>query len=146
MKSLLKLSALFALGAGLVIPASAQFGAESRAKGQLTACKSNLKNIGTACEMYATDNAGRYPKKLSELPIKPTPKWSYLKTLPTCPAAGKDTYSQTYQVKAPKLDKNGKIISGKDYIYLHCSGHHHKDAGGAANRPAYNSDKGLIEK
>ena len=35
--------------------------------GQLAACESNLKNIATALEMYATDNCGDYPTSLSVL-------------------------------------------------------------------------------
>lgn len=38
--------------------------------GQLTACKSNCKNIATALEMYAGDNGGHYPLRLQEL-IRP---------------------------------------------------------------------------
>jgi hypothetical protein len=37
-------------------------------QGQLTACKSNLKNIGTGMEMYSTDNgaqAANYPQYTS---------------------------------------------------------------------------------
>jgi hypothetical protein len=33
--------------------------------GQLTACKSNLKNLGTAMEMYSTDWSGHYPRPIS---------------------------------------------------------------------------------
>lgn len=33
----------------------------ARASGQLTACESNMKNIGTAIEMYAEGNGGHYP-------------------------------------------------------------------------------------
>ncbi|MCL5035781.1 MAG: zinc-ribbon domain-containing protein [Chloroflexi bacterium] len=50
----------------------------ARAHGQMTACESNMKNIGTACEMYATDNVGRYPPSLQYL----TP--DYLQALPRC--------------------------------------------------------------
>ncbi len=75
-----------ALAAILVIP---QF-IRPRNSGQLTACKSNLKNFGTALEMYAYDHAGRYPSSATQL----TP--NYLKTLPKCPTAGRDTYSSTY--------------------------------------------------
>ncbi len=59
----------------------------ARAGGQLTACKSNLKNIGTAMEMYASDNGKHYPLTLGGI----TP--NYLKTLPTCSSAGKMTYT-----------------------------------------------------
>lgn len=58
----------------------------ARAQGRLTACKSNLKNIGTALEMYASDNGGRYPTTSRLL----TP--NYLKTIPTCSSVGSQTY------------------------------------------------------
>jgi hypothetical protein len=96
----------------------------AREQGQLTACQSNLKNIGTACEMYSTDHAGRYPKTLAEL----VP--DYLQAIPTCPAAGSDTYSSTY-----------KASTGPDRFELACSGNHHKQR--RDNLPAYNSVAGL---
>ncbi len=49
----------------------------------------SLKKIATALEMYTTDNAGRYPTSLSAL----AKYGMYLRTIPTCPAAGCDTYS-----------------------------------------------------
>jgi hypothetical protein len=99
------------------------FGA-ARAQGQFTACKSNLKNIGTACEMWCTDNQGRYPKTLNEL----TP--NYLKQVPQCPAAGTDTYSSTY-----------KATTSPDSYEFACSGNHHQQS--ADNLPSYNSMEGL---
>jgi len=57
----------------------------------LTECKSNVKNIGTALEMYCTDNSGRYPPSLDLL----LP--NYLKAIPTCPAVGHETYRSSYQ-------------------------------------------------
>ncbi|MGV8125107.1 MAG: protein kinase [Candidatus Xenobiia bacterium LiM19] len=95
-------------------------------QGVLTACKSNLKNIGTALEMYNTDNGGLYPKALSEV----TP--NYLKTIPTCAAAGKVTYEY--------------ITSEKSDAYTtFCSGHYHKKSRVEANYPQYDSIHGLIE-
>jgi hypothetical protein len=70
----------------------------ARSRSGLTACKSNLKNIGTACEMYGTDWKGLYPKEMSLL----TP--NYLKTIPSCPHAGRDTYSASYEVKYGRVD------------------------------------------
>ncbi len=52
-------------------------------------CFSNLKNIGTAMEMYSSDNQGRYPRTLGAL----TP--NYFKALPRCPAAKRITYQYT---------------------------------------------------
>lgn len=99
----------------------------ARAQGQLTACKSNLKNIGTALEMYATDNAGRFPPRLEAL----TP--NYLKRIPTCPSTARDTYTQGYEA-----------ASGPDAYTVVCSGHNHPGVRQPANYPQYTSTQGLI--
>lgn len=114
-------------------------------QGQLTACKSNLKNIGTAMEMYASDNQGQCPKTLEAL----TP--SYLKSLPECPSAGKQTYASSYQVKrkAVPTDKtNNKMptgLSSDDYTVF-CQGDHHSKAGLPTDYPIYSSLNGLVEQ
>ena len=36
-------------------------------QGKVTACKTNLKHIGTAIEMYATDHGGKYPMFLKNI-------------------------------------------------------------------------------
>ncbi len=97
-------------------------------QGQLTACKSNLKNIGTALEMYSTNYAGRYPRRASQL----TP--NYLKTIPTCPATGDVTY-------------HIRTASEPDLYTVVCEGHHHLGQGiQAFNYPQYTSVTGLIER
>jgi hypothetical protein len=58
----------------------------ARPMGGMTNCKSNLKNLGTAMEMYTTDWEGRYPSTLGQL----TP--NYLKTIPECQAVERMTY------------------------------------------------------
>ena len=99
--------------------------ARAQAQRNLTACKSNLKNIGTACEMYSTDFGGNYPPSLKLL----TP--NYLKKIPQCPAAPKPTY--TYQM-AVKPDAYTAV----------CKGGHHKMVGMEADFPKYSSLTGLI--
>lgn len=99
----------------------------ARSQGTLTACKSNLKNIGTALEMYSSDHGGRYPEKLSEI----TPE--YLKTIPTCPVAGKDTYSPSY-----------RSTTAPDYYLVFCSGSYHQGSC-PPNFPQYDSVQGLCE-
>ncbi|MDQ7824946.1 MAG: protein kinase [Candidatus Eremiobacteraeota bacterium] len=94
--------------------------------GQLTACKSNLKNLGTAMEMYSTDNAGRYPPALSFV----TP--NYLKVIPTCASAGESTYRYIYTVIP-------------DTYTLWCSGSFHKSVTNKQDFPQYDSVQGLIE-
>lgn len=93
-----------------------------------TDCRSNLKNIGTALEMYSTDSSGLYPAALSAL----TP--NYLKRIPTCPAAGQDTYSTAY-VRAASADA----------YTVCCGGHHHASTGCPPNFPQYSSTHGLME-
>ena len=96
-------------------------------EGDLQSCSSNLKNLATAAEMWSTDNNGRYPANASQL----TP--NYLKTIPTCNAAGKDTYSESYTSKAQP-----------DMFTFVCSGKHHAGTGVAEDFPRYNATEGLI--
>ena len=98
-------------------------------QGQLTACKSNLKNLGTAVVMYATDNGGNYPAEISLL----TPR--YLKAIPTCPACEKDTYSASYE----------RHLRPDDYT-VYCGGTNHVNVGYSANYPQFSSASGLIER
>ncbi|MGV8125313.1 MAG: alpha-2-macroglobulin family protein [Candidatus Xenobiia bacterium LiM19] len=77
--------------------------------------------------MYASDHGGRYPEKLSDI----TPL--YLKTIPTCPVAGKDTYSPSY-----------RSTKDPDYFLVFCSGSYHQGSC-PPNFPQYDSVAGLIE-
>ena len=76
--------AIIAILAAILVPNFIR----ARAQGQVTACKSNLKNIATALEMYSTDYGGRFPTAIASGGAL-TP--NYLRTLPTCPAAGSVT-------------------------------------------------------
>lgn len=99
-------------------------------------CVSNLKNTGTALEMYATDNTGEFPQSLKSL----TP--NYLKTIPTCPSAGADTYSGGYAASRSLLS-NGKPVGAYTVV---CSGANHTRRGNVPpNFPQYTSTQGLIE-
>ena len=119
-----------ATGAAAVVGGLAAIGVpnfiKARGQGQLTACKSNEKNVATALEMYASDNAGRYPLEMNQL----TPE--YLKVIPTCPEAGQDTYSRSY-----------KASTNPDSFSFCCLGQNHAGSGLPADYPAYSSDKGL---
>ncbi|MHB2018733.1 MAG: hypothetical protein ACYCW6_17430, partial [Candidatus Xenobia bacterium] len=66
----------------------------AREKSELADCEANEKTIGNALEMYSVDHGGRYPRRLGAL----VP--NYLKLLPTCPAAGHDSYSKSYKAAA----------------------------------------------
>jgi hypothetical protein len=95
---------------------------KTSANGALSGCESNLKAIAVQLELYSADHGGKYPATLHEL----VPK--YLKAIPSCPVAKKDTYSASY--------KGG----GATYSMC-CAGHNHPEV--AANMPAYDSTNGL---
>ena len=107
----------------------------ARARGSLTACKSNLKNIGTALEMYSTDWSGKYPATM-EMVVP-----NYLKTIPECPSAGTVTYRVQFGSTAP-MNTQGYL----DYYFIECSGENHTSVSVMANYPAYNGVQGLIER
>ena len=106
--------------------------AKARSQGQLSACKSNLKNIGTALEMWSVDNNGEYPKSMAVLAP------GYLRMIPTCPAAEADTYSETYRLI--KSEEHGYT-----YYEVYCKGSHHERVGCPENYPRYNGESGLME-
>lgn len=93
---------------------------------RLAACRSNLKNLATALDLYADDYHGHYPPDLRRL----LP--GYLKTLPTCPGAGKQTYR--YELAAHRFS-------------LTCVGENHADAFGPGHPdyPRYDSEEGLTD-
>ena len=121
--------AIIAILAAILVPNFVR----ARAQGHLTACKSNLKNIGTALEMYSTDNSGRYPSDLSKLTSGNM--GGYLKMIPTCAAAGTDTYSAVYTASA-----------NPDVFTLYCSGNNHTALDVGSGFPQYDSVRGLIER
>lgn len=105
------------------------FPARTHCGGQLTACKSNLKNTATSLEIYSTDNAGHYPKSSLNL-LTP----NYLKIIPQCPSAQKDTYSKSYTSDVEP-----------DSYTIFCSGCHHHGSGiDVPNYPQYSSYSGVV--
>ena len=106
----------------------------ARKQGSLTSCKSNLKNIGSAMEMYSTDWDGKYPSSLDQL----TP--GYLKTLPECPPAE----TVTYKLLTGSVAYNNPGF--EDYYYIYCAGDNHTPISVPPNYPAYDGISGLIER
>jgi len=100
----------------------------ARQQGELTACKSNLKNIGTALERFHTDNGGKYPSRLEEL----TPR--YIDILPRCSRDRKNDYSYF-------------TSQSRNAYTMYCNGSKHSDiCRNAGNFPQYDSIEGLIEE
>lgn len=61
-----------------------------RARSKYIGCRGNLMELAAALDTYAADNNGYYPTSLQALAPR------YLKAIPGCPAAGRDTYSADY--------------------------------------------------
>ena len=81
--------------------------------------------------MYASDNGGYYPRSLSEL----VPK--YLTVVPTCPMAGRDTYTDY-------------VAEGKKNFSFSCVGNNHAKSytgfsTSSNNYPKYNGVEGLLD-
>lgn len=102
--------------------------ARGRAKVRFATCQNNCKKIATALDKFAENNDGKYPETLEQL------KGKYIESIPTCPQAEKDPYSETYRV-APDF---------QSYTF-YCRGLNHQVTNGsAADLPLYCSDYGLI--
>ena len=88
-------------------------------------CRQQIHRMASACELYASDNAGLYPHSLDKL----VP--NYLSGLPDCPvpSAGRSRY-QYAQSAVPKV------------FTLCCQGDRHALAGG---QPQHSSGQSLVE-
>lgn len=120
--------AIIAILASILVPNFVK----ARAQGQLTACKSNLKNIGTAMEMYSADHNGRYPTTKQDI-LGDANNPGYMKVIPTCPLT-------------PNVAYTCKTASNPDYYYLICSQGKHQQAGlvTTTGYPQFDSQIGLI--
>ncbi len=106
-----------------------------RAAGQLAACKSNQAGVAKVLEVYCVENSGNYPDSLEKL-VQP----NYLRTIPTCPAAGKMTFLDYRTQTQPASYSFG------------CCGNNHWlalvrfDKPNVSGFPRHHSELGLIER
>jgi len=94
-------------------------------KTQFMACKSNLKNLSTALQLYNNDNDAKYPTTLNM--ITPT----YMNVIPRCPAAQSD-YGYDHE----------EIT---EVYTVYCSGTNHSVLLVPADQPYWSSASGLSE-
>ncbi len=97
-------------------------------------CKSNLKNLALALEMYAADNDGLYPPSLNYLTKPLSDANGYLQSIPKCLVRDTDTYSPSY-----------KTTPERDRFRIYCSGSNHKLITSKDNLPGIDSVLGLYE-
>ena len=102
---------------------------------RLVQCKLNLRNLGTAMEIYSTDWSGRYPSRLSDL----VP--NYVDALPFCPTVDEMTYRME---SGPEASHNPDEY--QDYFYLYCRGHNHKSVGCPKDYLNYDGITGVLER
>jgi hypothetical protein len=105
-----------------------------RCQSSLSVCKSNLKNIGTALEMYSADR-GAYPQELARL----TPE--YLRTVPVCPSGklyGIEFTEERFQVFCAGGWHGSGPLSGRH------SEASHREVKTGLRSPAYGSTEGLL--
>lgn len=116
------------LGVVLFLPGCSrqQTGREAQAAASpVTACVANMKRIAAALEAYSADNGGAYPPDLQHL----IPK--YLQAMPSCPAAGRDTYSAAYKTQ------------GKTCFFC-CGGQNHSAENVGPDLPKYSSEQAMV--
>lgn len=99
-------------------------------------CSTNLIEISLALEKYAKAHEGQYPESLKDL----TPR--YIKSIPTCPVAGYDTYSASYKKGLISARASGKEVYRKIYT-VYCKGNFHRNAVLGRNHPRFVKGKGL---
>lgn len=133
--------AIISILATIIIPKMSQ----ARDRSKLAACKSNLRHLGVAAEMYANDNGHLYPPSGKLKPgncLLVDPTLGYFKNgEPVCPAN-----------PAPSAATSYGLVSPADYrsYYIYCRagtlGYPTHTVLGLANGfPQYDSVKGLIE-
>jgi len=107
--------AIIAILASILVPNFAK----SRDKANLESCKSNLRNIGLAMELYAQDNNGNFFPPSSPNYIYPYYTTgcylipAYLKTVPVCPT-GRNSFGYSYAISH---DHSGSSPFTQSFIF-----------------------------
>lgn len=106
-----------------------------------TRCQSNMKQIGTALELYSQDNEGLYPPKMEMLMPK------YIDKIPRCP--GKDMQGKEWSIGRilpgrGRYEQTYRAGNGYESYTFYCRGLRHSAVGIPFNHPQYSSEEGVI--
>jgi prepilin-type N-terminal cleavage/methylation domain-containing protein len=113
--------AIIAILAAILIPNFVK----ARAQAQHTACCTNVKHLGIACEMYSIEN-GKITEDAIIGAVKGGIAWN-------CPSAGSDTY-------------NLATHTNPDRYTVYCKGLNHQDLGVSEDYPQFAESRGLLSK
>lgn len=91
--------AIIAILAAILVPNFIR----ARKKADLSACATNCKNLATVLELYAVENAGRYPDNSGLAGLTQLVTTNQVKRLPTCPSAGRVTFIDYESTATPDL-------------------------------------------
>jgi serine/threonine protein kinase len=116
----------------------------ARLDGRYTHCMSNLKNMGTALEMYSTDHGGLYPSSLTLL----VPR--YIDELPTCSLStcdehGEMCFPEPWWKKPRTPSYSYEVNSWCDNYTISCIAGVHEISCSGPGFPRYNADIGLLD-
>ncbi len=106
----------------------------ARNAAKLTACKSILKNISSAVEIYSSNNQERYPANDFTVTLSGNPLEEYIGKDYRCPVA-----KEYYEYKSSN--------NGSSY-YIYCPTYNsqlkHKSKQGLINKVFFSPDKGVV--
>ena len=146
----MKKVATWCLAAGILAvagTAAAWFHLYYKPRSDLRGCEENIRIIENAISMYANEHAGTVPGGRRTVTRAECAEWfrrglvpRFLKSIPTCPAAGRDTYSQGYRQDNSTPEGDASL----DAFTIRCRGRFHMAAGVPPDFPACTSSHGLL--
>lgn len=123
---------LFAVACGLAVLVVLKVRQDYLVRANLVECKSNLRSISVATELFRT-RRGHYPSEVDDL----SPE--FLKEIPRSPGGATSHYKLG---PGPRVTQNGKV---KPTYLISCTDPLHLRYGGRGNYWAYDSESGFSD-
>lgn len=112
-----------------------------RSANEVQVCLHNLERIVLAVKIFTYERKRR-PQQLRELTLGSEP---FLKAIPACPAAGRDTYSSgfgLFELESPVEDSLHPTVG----FAVRCDGAYHQSAGLAPGYPRFDLRIGFLTR